>query len=45
MFVPKKPNAAAAKKELIHNIKVFALSIVAVRALPYLLEYAHNLNA
>jgi len=38
MFAPRKPDASEARKELVGNLTVFALSIAAIRATTYVLE-------
>lgn len=36
-FMQRKPDAAAARRELIGNLKLFFVTCVAVRAAPYVL--------
>jgi hypothetical protein len=38
MFVPRKPDAEIARKELVGNLRAFAIAIVAIRASTYLLD-------
>jgi hypothetical protein len=38
MFAPQRPDPAESRKELIGNVKLFAISIVVVRASTYILD-------
>lgn len=39
MFIPKKPDSLAARKELTGNLRSFAIAVVAIRASTYLLDF------
>ena len=43
MFIPKKPDAAAARRELMDNLKYFAAAIVVIRGSTYLLDALQHL--
>jgi hypothetical protein len=38
MFAPQKPDPVESRRELIGNVKLFAISIVVVRASTYILD-------
>jgi len=38
MFIPKRPDSAAARRELMTNIKLFAVAMLTIRASTYLLD-------
>lgn len=42
MFIPRKPDAAVAKKELIGNVRSFAIAVVVIRASTYVLDFLQS---
>ncbi len=38
MFIPKKPDPVAARKELVGNCRSFAVAIIAIRLSTYVLD-------
>jgi hypothetical protein len=38
MFIPRKPDAEIARKELVSNLRNFAIAVVAIRASTFLLD-------
>jgi hypothetical protein len=45
MFMPKRPEASAARKELQKNVTYFAAAVLVIRAAPFVLEFLQSIRA